>query len=70
MDSHGDRHLGMTNSTTTIHNTSFTMRTSVSKDLAIKRNTDGAKVTWTYIAGHDPGVIWEKMWHVVMGTGT
>lgn len=52
------------NSTTTIHNTSFTMSTSsVSKDLAIKRNTDGAKVTWSYKAGHTPGVIWEKMWH-------
>lgn len=52
------------NSTTTIHNTSFTMSTSsVSKDLAIKRNTDGAKVTWTYEEGHTPGVIWEKMWH-------
>lgn len=56
--------FSFSNSTTTIHNTSFTMSTSsVSKDLAIKRNTDGAKVTWTYIAGHDPGVIWEKMWH-------
>jgi hypothetical protein len=52
------------NSTTTIHNTSFTMSTSsVSKDLAIKRNTDGAKVTWTYEAGHTPRVIWDKMWH-------
>jgi hypothetical protein len=52
------------NSTTTIHNTSFTMSTSsVSKDLAITRNTDGAKVTWSYVAGHTPGVIWEKMWH-------
>lgn len=56
--------FSFSNSTTTIHNTSFTMSTSsVSKDLAIKRNTDGAKVTWTYIAGHDPGVIWEKIWH-------
>ena len=53
-----------TNTNTTSHSTSFTMSTSsVSKDLAIKRNTDGAKVTWTYIAGHDPGVIWEKIWH-------
>ena len=53
-----------TNTTTTVHNTSFTMSTSsVSKDLAIKRNTDGAKVTWSYVAGHTPGVIWEKMWH-------
>lgn len=52
------------NSTTTIHNTSFTMSTSsVSKDLAIKRNTDGAKVTWSYEAGHTPGVIWDKFWH-------
>jgi len=53
-----------TNTNTTSHSTSFTMSTSsVSKDLAIKRNTDGAKVTWTYKAGHTPGVIWEKMWH-------
>jgi hypothetical protein len=53
-----------TNTTTTVHNTSFTMSTSsVSKDLAITRNTDGAKVTWSYVAGHTPGVIWEKMWH-------
>ena len=52
------------NSTTTIHNTSFTMSTSsVSKDLAIKRNTDGAKVTWTYEEGHTPRVIFDKMWH-------
>ena len=36
---------------------------SVSKDLAIKRNTYGAAVTWTYEAGHNPGVIWEKKWH-------
>ena len=56
--------FSFSNSTTTIHNTSFTMSTSsVSKDLAIKRNTDGAKVTWTYIAGHEPDVIWEKIWH-------
>ena len=56
--------FSFSNSTTTIHNTSFTMSTSsVSKDLAIKRNTDGAKVTWSYEAGHTPGVIWEKMWH-------
>ena len=53
-----------TNTTTTVHNTSFTMSTSsVSKDLAIYRNTDGAMVTWTYKAGHDPDVIWEKSWH-------
>ncbi len=53
-----------TNTTTTIHNTSFTMSTSsVSKDLAIKRNTDGAAVTWTYEAGHTPGIIYEKFWH-------
>ena len=53
-----------TNTTTTSHSTSFTMSTSsVSKDLAIKRNTDGAKVTWTYEAGHTPRVIWDKMWH-------
>ena len=53
-----------TNTTTTIHNTSFTMSTSsVSKDLAIKRNTDGAKVTWTYEEGHTPRVIFDKMWH-------
>ena len=52
------------NSTTTIHNTSFTMSTSsVSKDLAIKRNTDGAKVTWTYEEGHTPRVFFDKMWH-------
>ena len=52
------------NTTTTSHTTSFTMSTSsVSKDLAIKRNTDGAKVTWTYEAGHTPRVIWDKMWH-------
>ena len=55
---------GYSESTTTSHSTSFTMSTSsVSKDLAIKRNTDGAKVTWTYIAGHEPDVIWEKIWH-------
>ena len=53
-----------TNTTTTVHNTSFTMSTSsVSKDLAIKRNTDGAKVTWTYEEGHTPRVIFDKMWH-------
>lgn len=53
-----------TNTTTTIHNTSFTMSTSsVSKDLAINRNTDGAKVTWTYKAGHTPKFIYEKTWH-------
>ena len=55
---------GYSESNTTSHSTSFTMSTSsVSKDLAIKRNTDGAKVTWTYIAGHEPDVIWEKIWH-------
>ena len=52
------------NSTTTIHNTSFTMSTSsVSKDLAITRNTDGAAVTWTYKEGHRPEIIWDKFWH-------
>ena len=56
--------FGYSDTNTTSHSTSFAMSTSsVSKDLAIKRNTDGAKVTWTYIAGHDPGVIWEKIWH-------
>jgi hypothetical protein len=53
-----------TNTTTTIHNTSFTMSTSsVSKDLAITRNTDGAAVTWTYKEGHRPNIIWDKFWH-------
>lgn len=53
-----------TNTTTTVHNTSFTMSTSsVSKDLAIKRNTDGAAVTWSYEAGHRPQFIYEKFWH-------
>jgi len=56
--------LSYTNTTTTVHNTSFNMSTSsVSKDLAIYRNTDGTMVTWTYKAGHDPDVIWEKSWH-------
>ena len=60
----GGFNFSYSKSTTTIHNTSFTMSTSsVSKDLAIKRNTDGAKVTWTYEAGHTPRVIWDKMWH-------
>lgn len=53
-----------TNTTTTSHSTSFTMSTSsVSKDLAIKRNTDGAAVTWSYEAGHRPQFIYEKFWH-------
>ena len=52
------------NTTTTTHSTSFTMTTSqVSKDLAIKRNTDGAAVTWSYEAGHRPQFIYEKFWH-------
>lgn len=52
------------NTTTTTHSTSFSMSTSqVSKDLAIKRNTDGAAVTWTYEAGHTPDIIWDKFWH-------
>lgn len=56
--------FGYSDTNTTSHSTSFNMSTSsVSKDLAIYRNTDGAKVTWTYKAGHDPGVIWEKNWH-------
>ena len=53
-----------TNTNTTSHSTSFTMSTSqVSKDLAIRRNTDGAEVTWTYEQGHRPGIIWDKFWH-------
>ena len=53
-----------TNTNTTSHSTSFTMSTSqVSKDLAIRRNTDGAEVTWTYEQGHRPKVIWDKFWH-------
>ena len=55
-----------TNTTTTVHNTSFTMSTSsVSKDLAITRNTDGAAVTWTYKEGHTPNIIYEKFWHEI-----
>jgi len=55
---------GYSESNTTSHSTSFTMSTSqVSKDLAIKRNTDGASVTWTYEEGHRPEVIWDKFWH-------
>ncbi len=55
---------GYSESNTTSHSTSFTMSTSqVSKDLAIKRNTDGTAVTWTYEAGHNPTVIWDKFWH-------
>jgi len=53
-----------TDTNTEIHQTSFTMSTaSVSKDLAISKNTHGTEVTWTYKAGHTPGVIWEKGWH-------
>ena len=53
-----------TNTNTTSHSTSFTMSTSqVSKDLAIRRNTDGAEVTWTYEQGHRPEIIWNKFWH-------
>ena len=56
--------FGYSNTTTTTHSTSFTMSTSqVSKDLAIKRNTDGAAVTWTYEEGHTPGIIWDNFWH-------
>ncbi len=55
---------GYSESNTTSHSTSFTMSTSqVSKDLAIKRNTDGTAVTWTYEEGHTPGIIWDKHWH-------
>ena len=55
---------GYSESTTTSHSTSFTMSTShVSKDLAIVKNTDGNKVTWTYKEGHTPTVIWDKDWH-------
>jgi len=55
---------GYSESNTTSHSTSFTMSTSqVSKDLAIKRNTDGAAVTWTYEEGHTPDIIWDKFWH-------
>ena len=53
-----------TDTSTSSHSTSFTMSTSsVSKDLAIKRNTDGAAVTWSYEAGHRPQFIYEKFWH-------
>ena len=53
-----------TDTHTTSHSTSFTMSTShVSKDLAIVKNTDGNKVTWTYKEGHTPTVIWDKDWH-------
>ena len=56
--------FGYSDTNTTSHSTSFAMSTSsVSKDLAIKRNTDGAKVTWTYKAGHTPQYINEKSWH-------
>ena len=55
---------GYSESTTTSHSTSFTMTTAqVSKDLAIKRNTHGTEVTWTYQAGHTPTVIWDNFWH-------
>ena len=55
---------GYSESSTTSHSTSFTMSTSsVSKDLAIARNTDGATVTWTYKEGHRPDIIWDKFWH-------
>ena len=49
---------------TETHSTNFTMSTSqVSKDLAIKKNTDGTKVTWDYAAGHTPTVLWDNFWH-------
>lgn len=61
----GGFNFSYTNTTTTIHNTSFTMSTSsVSKDLAITRNTDGAAVTWHYKQGHKPETIFQgKFWH-------
>ena len=56
--------FGYSDTNTTSHSTSFTMSTSqVSKDLAIKRNTDGTAVTWTYEEGHRPRIIWDNFWH-------
>ena len=56
--------FGYSDTNTTSHSTSFTMSTSqVSKDLAITRNTDGAAVTWSYDAGHQPRIIWDNFWH-------
>ena len=61
----GGFNFSYTNTNTTSHSTSFTMSTSsVSKDLAITRNTDGAAVTWHYKQGHKPETIFQgKFWH-------
>lgn len=46
------------------HSTSFNMSISqVSRDLAVRKNTNGTEVKWNYEAGHTPTMLYPNFWH-------
>ena len=56
--------FGYSDTNTESHETSFSLSTSMtSNDLAVKKNTHGTEVEWSYVEGHTPTLLFEIKGH-------